>query len=107
MDESLNWQKVCPVDELEVDDVVKFIYDRTLYAVYRLADGFYATSGKCTHAGATLADGFVIDGQIECPAHQGRFDIRTGKATCSPACAHLQTYPTKVENGNVYIGLPK
>lgn len=87
--------------------MVKFIYDRTLYAVYRLADGFYATSGKCTHAGATLADGVVIDGQIECPAHQKRFEIRTGKAIGLPACAHLRTYPTRVEAGSVYIGLSR
>lgn len=78
--------------------------DRT-YAIYRLADGFFATDGKCTHSGTILAKGLVIDDQIECPAHQGRFDIRSGKATLAPAGADLRTYAAKVEDGVLRIEL--
>lgn len=42
---------------------------------------------------------------IECPKHSGRFNYKTGAAKGAPACLNLQTYPTKVEGGEVYIGL--
>ena len=40
---------------------------------------------------------------IECPLHQGTFDICTGKALTAPAYDDLRTYPVKVEDGTVYI----
>ena len=61
----------------------------------------------CTHATGLLADGWVEDGEIECPLHQARFDIRTGKALCEPATEDLRTYPVKVEGGDVLIDLER
>ena len=52
-----------------------------------------------------LADGLVMDDVIECPLHQGRFDIRTGKALSAPVCVDLKTYETKVENDRVFVRL--
>ena len=40
---------------------------------------------------------------IECPLHNGRFDIRDGRALGAPACVNLKTYPAKVEDGFVFI----
>ena len=40
---------------------------------------------------------------IECPKHNGRFDIRTGEAKGAPVCVDLQTYPVKVEGGRVFV----
>lgn len=44
-----------------------------------------------------------MDGEIECPMHQGIFDIKTGKAKSPPACVDLKTYPVKSEEGNIFI----
>ena len=55
----------------------------------------------------TLSDGLVLGDVIECPRHQGRFHIPTGKAKGAPVCVNLQTYPTKVEGHRVYLGLPE
>ena len=38
----------------------------------------------CTHGNARLCDGFLMGHEIECPLHQGRFDVRDGRALCSP-----------------------
>ena len=46
-----------------------------------------------------------MDGIIECPKHTGRFDIRTGKARRAPVCVDLRTYPVRVEDGKVMLGL--
>ena len=97
---------VCVEEELAVGDVLPFTFEDRQYAVYRLEDGYYATAGKCTHAGALLAKGVIFDHEIECPAHQGRFNIKSGKATRTPAHGCLETFAVKVEGGFVWLELP-
>ncbi len=75
-------------------------------AIYRLDDDrFFATSGLCTHEKVHLADGLVMGRIIECPKHNGRFDIPTGQAKGAPACINLKTFPVKVEDGRVFVDL--
>ena len=45
----------------------------------------------------------IIGTVIECPLHQGRFDITTGKALRAPVRIDLGTYPVKVEGGIIFI----
>jgi fatty acid desaturase/nitrite reductase/ring-hydroxylating ferredoxin subunit len=100
------WVNVPDAINMPIDEVMEFTHNNAQYAVYRLNDGFYAMSNKCSHAGARLSRGLVIEGQIECPAHNGRFDIRTGEATLSPACDKMKTFPVRVEHGEVQLQLP-
>jgi fatty acid desaturase/nitrite reductase/ring-hydroxylating ferredoxin subunit len=76
--------------------------DRT-FAVYRLAEDEYAvTDGLCTHGQTHLAGGVVIDCQsIECPKHNGRFDIRTGEPTRRPVKIPLATYHVEIVDGRI------
>jgi 3-phenylpropionate/trans-cinnamate dioxygenase ferredoxin component len=106
MPETLVWVRVCQVGEIGTEDVLAFEHAGKHYAVYHTPSGFYATDGLCTHEEEALADGLVIGEIIECPRHQGRFHIPSGKAKGAPVCIDLQTHPTKLENGEVYIGLP-
>ena len=46
----------------------------------------------------------TLDGEIiECPLHQGRFDLRNGRALCSPATVDLKTYATRTVSGEVQV----
>ncbi len=99
------WHLVCRTDEIDEEDLVRFDHDGKTFAVYNTATGFYATDGMCTHEAQHLEDGLVMDDIIECPLHQGRFHIPTGKARSAPVCVDLKTYPVKVENENVFIRL--
>ena len=81
--------------------------DDVAVAVYRLGGTFYATSNICTHQRARLSEGFVEGGCIECPLHQGRFDIRTGKARGAPVTENLATYAVKQEGGKVYVDVSR
>jgi naphthalene 1,2-dioxygenase ferredoxin component len=71
--------------------------------LYNLDGAIYATHDICSHGNANLSEGFVVDGQIECPFHQGLFDIKTGEATAAPCTVAIRTYPVKVENGVVWL----
>jgi len=46
-----------------------------------------------------------MDGVIECPKHNGRFDYTSGKALGAPVLTDIGTYPVKVTDGTVYIDL--
>jgi naphthalene 1,2-dioxygenase system ferredoxin subunit len=63
----------------------------------------YATSNRCTHGDALLCDGFLEGHEIECPRHQGRFDVRTGAATGAPAEIALATWPARLAGGRVEL----
>ena len=98
-----NWILVGTTDNVEVEDIIRFDHNDKTVCVYKLEDGFYATDGICTHEDVHLEDGLVMDNEIECPMHQGVFDIKTGEAISPPACDDLKTYPVKVEDNNIYI----
>jgi naphthalene 1,2-dioxygenase ferredoxin component len=74
-------------------------------ALFRIGTETFATDNLCTHGHARLCEGFVEGFEIECPVHQGRFDLRSGAATCAPATEAVKTYPVKIEGGRVYLAL--
>ena len=100
------WIDACAADAIDKDDLIRFDHGERTFALYRTEDDrYFATDGLCTHEEAHLADGFVMDCVVECPLHQARFDITTGKVLAEPADIDLRTYPVRVENGRVLLGL--
>jgi 3-phenylpropionate/trans-cinnamate dioxygenase ferredoxin subunit len=97
----MKWIKIASADALENDEVIAVEAEGKQLALYRSDDEFFASDNVCTHAYALLSDGYLEDGCIECPLHQARFDIRTGKVLCAPATGDIRVYPVKVEDGNV------
>ena len=100
------WHNVARLDAFGDRHVIGVEVDGTPVALYRIGDAIYATVGMCTHATGLLADGWVEDDTIECPLHQARFDIRTGKALCEPATEDLRTYAVKIEGADILIDFP-
>ena len=74
-------------------------------ALFRIGDAVYATDNLCTHGQARLCDGFIEGHDIECPLHQGRFDLRSGQPTCAPAAEPIKTYPVRIEGGRVFLSI--
>lgn len=99
------WVKACAADEIDEEDLIRWDYDGRTFALYNTAAGFFATDGLCTHEAQHLEDGIVIGQVIECPLHQGRFDIASGKALSAPVCVDLQTYPVKMEAGCLFVDI--
>ena len=104
MDE--NWIRACATDDIDEEDVLGFDHGDRTFCIYNTPDGFFASDGMCTHEDEHLENGIVIDCVIECPLHQGRFDVRTGKALSAPVCVDLKTWPVKLEDGDVFIKIP-
>lgn len=101
----MNFIDVCDIEDIDEEDVMRFDHGEETFAIYRTEEGYFATAGLCTHEEVHLEDGLVIDDVIECPLHQGRFNVRTGEALSAPACVNLKTYPVKVEGRRVLMDL--
>lgn len=101
------WIDACALVDIEEEDLVRLDHGGRTYAIYRILDEeVYCTDGLCTHEKVHLADGLVIDYTIECPKHNGQFDVRSGTAIRSPACEALSTYPARVVDGRVLVEIP-
>jgi nitrite reductase/ring-hydroxylating ferredoxin subunit len=81
------------------------IYPAGLPVVVIKKDGYLRMiASNCPHMGCSLG-GAVFDGTfIQCPCHDWRFDITTGRFSEAQEI-RLQTYESKIENGDVYINI--
>ncbi len=103
----LEWRRVAEVDEIDDDEPRQVLVGKRIIALYKVGRVFYATDDTCTHEFASLSDGYIEGDTIECPLHQARFHIPTGKVLDLPAEDDLATYPVRVEDGLIYVGVPK
>ncbi len=72
-------------------------------AVFRIEESFYVIDDTCTHGLASLCDGYVEDGTVECPLHAGRFCIKTGEPVDGPVDTPVRVYKSNVIDGRICI----
>jgi len=103
-----NWVRVAAVADVPEGGVIAVRLGDREIALYHLPGGEYrATDNVCTHEYAQLSDGWLENGEIECPLHAARFDIRTGKALCAPAEKALDVFAVKAEGADLLLRLPE
>ena len=98
-----NWVDAMSTGSLLQDDVVCVEVAGRDIAIYSVGDSVYATDNLCTHGQARLCDGFLDGHTIECPLHQGKFDVRDGKPLCEPVIEPVRSYRVKVEGTRVLV----
>ncbi len=75
-----------------------------IVAIVHAQDGeFYAMNNICSHGEVSLSEGEVDGCELECWAHGGRFDVRTGAVTALPPIDPLPTYPVRIEGDRVLV----
>jgi anthranilate 1,2-dioxygenase ferredoxin subunit len=97
------WHDVGAADEFVEDEPRAVLAGGIPIAVFRVGDELFALYDLCTHETAPLSEGFVENGCVECPLHQGLFDLRTGEARREPCVEAVQTYPLRIVDGRVEI----
>ncbi|GIW71614.1 MAG: (2Fe-2S)-binding protein [Planctomycetota bacterium] len=98
---------VGPAAELPPGGMRRYVVDGVPIAVYHVAGRFYATDDTCTHAEASLSEG-ELDcerREVECPLHGARFSIETGEVRAMPASTPVRTYPVRIQDGRLLVGL--
>jgi nitrite reductase/ring-hydroxylating ferredoxin subunit len=95
--------ELCRTDEVAEGAALRVEANDTAYAVFNLEGVFYVLDDLCSHGPGSLSEGFVEGDVIECPFHQGQFNIRTGEVVMPPCMIPQRTYPAMVEDGKVTI----
>jgi MocE subfamily Rieske [2Fe-2S] domain protein len=102
------WIEVCSEQDLGPADVIRFDHGKKTYALYRDEHGaLFATDGICTHGNTHLADGLVKGSIIECPKHNGRFNLADGSPARPPICRGLATYPLEERYGRLRLNIAR
>lgn len=63
----------------------------------------YAFAGECTHRGGPLGEGLLEGEEVECPFHQGRFNVKTGAVVDGPPEEPVRTYQVQVEGDDIRV----
>jgi len=100
-----NWIDAAALDDVPAGDVIGVNVAGKDIALYEVEGEVFATDNVCTHGHARMSDGFLEGREIECPLHQGKFDVCTGKALCAPLTENIKTYAVKIENMRVMLKL--
>ncbi len=103
---SNGFQQVASVAELREGQAQSFILDDgEEVLLVRIRDEVFAIQPTCTHQETWLDLGRVLPQsfEIECPLHDGRFDLRTGEPTNPPVIVPIKTYAVHVKEGAVFV----
>lgn len=99
------WIDAAARDTVPEGDVIGVVLQGREIALYEVEGQIYASDNLCTHGQARMSDGFLEGHEIECPLHQGKFDVCTGRALCAPLTQDLRVYPVRIEGRRVQVRL--
>jgi naphthalene 1,2-dioxygenase system ferredoxin subunit len=81
------------------------VAEREPLVVYQVEGRFYATQDLCSHGSASLSQGWIEGHDIVCPVHEGRFDIRDGRALSFPASEPIKSFAVEIRDGAVWADI--
>jgi nitrite reductase (NADH) small subunit len=102
------WIRVTAVDNLPLREGRAVTLGDRDVAFFNLGDRVLAADNECPHQGGPLCDGIVTGDSVVCPLHAWKVNLMTGDVERpSHGKDHcVSTYPTRIEDGIVIIGLP-
>jgi nitrite reductase/ring-hydroxylating ferredoxin subunit len=96
--------RIAETSEVEAFGLLRVVHDGLPPLAVAYAQGeFFVIDDTCSHGAASLSEGAVKDGAIECPWHSGTFCLRTGQALTFPAVVPIKAYRSVVIDGHVCI----
>ena len=101
-----NFLQVAGVEEVPTGERIFIEVGGQAIVILNIAGQFFAIGDICTHDHGPLGDGELDGFQIICPRHGARFDVRNGKAMALPAVVDTPSYPIRVVDGMIEIGMP-
>ena len=104
--DAVNWTRVAGTEDLPDGEALPIEVMGLKLALYHVGGEWFCTDNVCTHAFALLTEGWLEGHLIECPLHNGQFDVRTGKGMGAPITEDLQTFAVRIEGSDVLVALP-
>ena len=94
-------------NEVEEGEGRRFeVAGRQPIAVFRVEGQLLAIDDPCTHGAASLSEGWLEGDEVECPVHQGRFCLRTGRALCFPVTEPVAVHSVVERDGQLFLDAP-
>lgn len=106
MDKSYEYLEVAYVDDLPEGQRLFIDIDDLSLVIFNIGATYFAIENVCSHDDGPIGEGELINYEIHCPRHGAAFDVRDGKVQSLPAVTDITAYPTLVQNGRLFIGLP-
>ena len=98
-------RKVAELHQVPVGRVKVVEVEEQELALCNVEGTIYAVANVCTHDGGPLGEGCLLDGQVECPRHGARFDVRTGAARTLPAVIGVPVFPVTLAGEAILVDL--
>jgi len=98
------WTNLCKTSEIKDGEGKVVETPSTPVALFKTGGKIYALLNTCPHRGGPLGEGSLDSDRVTCPWHAWEFDVTTGKCLTMEG-AQQTRYPTKVENGEVFVDL--
>jgi len=97
------WHRVASADEIRENEPLAASVEGREIGLYRIGEAVYAVEDVCPHAYALLSSGFVDGEEVECPLHEAKFHIPSGRCLKAPADRDLATYKVRIEGDAVMV----
>jgi nitrite reductase (NADH) small subunit len=101
------WTPVTRAENIPPQEGRAVTVDGVEIAIFNLKTRYRTVENKCPHMGGPLCDGIVAGASVVCPLHGRRFDLETGVPVRASEPDCVATFPTRVENGIIYVDLAR
>jgi len=95
--------ELCRAADVTPDQPFKAELNGEQLAVFEVDGKYYVTQDQCTHGPGSLAEGYTEGEEIECPFHQGRFNVISGQPTSAPCTVPLRIWAVTLRDEKIYI----
>jgi nitrite reductase (NADH) small subunit len=101
-----HWVRVAHCDAVPLREGRAVMLGDREIAIFNLGGRFFATDNKCPHQGGPLCDGIVAGDSVVCPLHAWKVRLDSGAVERPENDRCVTTYPTRVDDGVLWLGLP-
>ena len=98
-----SWQCAAARDDIKPGEMLGVRVGDAQIVLVEFDGELRALGDVCPHAYALLSQGYLEGGEIECPLHAARFDIRTGRCLEGPTTDPVAVYDVKVDGDAVFV----
>jgi nitrite reductase/ring-hydroxylating ferredoxin subunit len=95
--------EVASIDELKTNAMKLLHFKNKRIVLAKTEERYFAFEDSCPHRGASLADGSLMCGMVQCPWHGSQFNVASGELKNGPAKQGIKTYAVKEKNGKVML----